>query len=399
MSRRILWSVAASFLLLLTACSGNQEKDDPAPEPEPPQPHPAKVFVHPGVTATADDISRMKSLVEKKVSPAYDAWYLLERSVYAQSTYKMKGPFKVISRNPSSGYDSTGHQYDMTAAYLNALMWVVSGDSSHAKTSLDILAAYSETVEAVDTTKDVILTSGFNTFHMVKAMELLRYTYDVPEKTLASFESMIRNIFVPVMKRDLEKQPYHIGNQDAVGNRGMMAAAIYLNDESLYEWSRAFFLDNCHNGCVKNYILPTTGQSQEMGRDQRHAQLGLSAMAETCELAHKQGDDDLYAAYGNLLLKGFDYAAQYNLGLTVPFQVMPDVTGRPDWAWKTISSEGRGEFLPYYEMVYNHYAVRKKLRSDAEMVLAVLEESRPETALDGSCLQDTYASLVYFNSK
>ena len=107
-----------------------------------------------------------------------------------------------------------------------------------------------------------------------------------------------------------------------------------------------------------------------------------------------------YAAYDNLLLKGFEYTAKYNIGLSVPFEVFKDVTQRSDWAFSTLSTEGRGVFLPYYEIVYNHYVYRKKLNNLTEFTAYALENnSRPETFLTDSRLQHTFASLVYYQSK
>lgn len=231
-------------------------------------------------------------------------------------------------------------------------------------------------------------------------MEIIRYTFDVPASKLETIAAMLKNVFLPVINKDLEQNPYHLGNQDAVGNRARMAAAVYLEDSKLYEQAKKFFIDSKYNGCVANYILASTGQCQESGRDQRHTQLGLGAMAETCEIAHKQGDDDLYAAHDNLLLKGFEYTAKYNAGLSVPFSVFKDVTERADWAYASISTSGRGTFLPYYELIYNHYVYRKKLNNQAEFTAYALENnSRPETYLSDSNLQHTFASLVYYQSK
>lgn len=58
-------------------------------------------------------------------------------------------------------------------------------------------------------------------------MEIIRYTYNVPDEKLETIANMLKNVFLPVMKTDLEKAPYHIGNQDAVGNRAILSTAIY----------------------------------------------------------------------------------------------------------------------------------------------------------------------------
>lgn len=401
-NKLLIYFYCLGLLFGLYACGETSSDENKQPTEEPDDSGSSKrTFIHPGVTVTTADIERMRKMVAEKQSPAYEAYQVLATLPSASSSYKMKGPYKVISRNKNSAnYNESNYEQDFLAAYMNALMWSVTQEKPYAEKALDIVYQYANTLEEIDTTDGVILISGFACFHLVKAMEIIRYTYNVPAEKLEAIANMLRNVFLPVMKSDLEKAAYHIGNQDAVGNRAILATAVYLEDSELYEWSKNFFLKSDHNGCIANYILPSTGQCQESGRDQRHTQLGLGAMAETCEIAHKQGDDDLYAAYDNLLLKGFEYTAKYNIGLTVPFEVFKDVTQRSDWAFSALSTEGRGVFLPYYEIVYNHYVYRKKLNNLTEFTAYVLENnSRPETFLTDSRLQHTFASLVYYQSK
>ena len=356
-------------------------------------------FVHPGITMTEGDIARIRKQVEDKVDPVYSAYVILEKHPYAQSDYDMVGPFEVISAGAGLP-DDNKHEADLAAAYCNALMWVLTRDEAHAEKALDIIWQYSTTLDHVDVTKNIILVNGFASYQIAKTMEILCYTYDVPQNKLDSIKKMLREKFIPHMTGDLSKSPYHIGNQDAVGCRGIMACGIFFDDRELYDWAKDFYLDSDHNGCVKNYIHPQTGQCQESGRDQTHAQLGLGVMAELCEVAWKQGDD-LYSAYDNLMLKGFEYTAKYNVGLSVPFEVMYDVTRRSDWAWKSLSSQDRGIFLPYYEYVYNHFRYRLGMNPQTEMTTYLLTEAdggRPETYLQKSDLQHTFASLVCFEA-
>lgn len=372
--------------------SGNGSSTD-TPDSPPPS------FVHPGITMTSEDIARVREQVKTGVEPVISAYRVLENHPYSSTDYKMRGPFSVISAGAGLPDDSK-HEADFSAAYCNALMYVITGIQEHAEKALDILWQYSNVLEKADVSKDIILLTGFASYQIAKTMELLCCTYDVPEEKKVSIDRMLEEKLVPHMKEDLSKSPYHIGNQDAVGCRGLMACGIYLDDREMYDFAKNFYIDSDHNGCLKNYIDPETGQCQESGRDQTHAQLGLGTMAEICEIAWKQGDD-LYSAYDDLILKGFEYTAKYNVGLNVPFKVMHDVTGRTDWAYKTLSSDGRGVFLPFYEYIFNHFRYRKNNRQGTEMTAYLLEENeggRPETYLHKSDLQFTFASLVCFEA-
>jgi len=46
--------------------------------------------------------------------------------------------------------------------------------------------------------------------------------------------------------------------------------------------------------------------------------MGLEYLANSCEIAWKQGFD-LYSAYDNGLATGFEYTAKYNLGMDMPY--------------------------------------------------------------------------------
>ena len=68
------------------------------------------------------------------------------------------------------------------------------------------------------------------------------------------------------------------------------------------------------------------------------------------------------AAYDNLLLKGFEYTAKYNLGFDVPYEPYRSFEGR--YHYKSISDNSRGRLRPMYEKVLNHFENRKDLKAE-----------------------------------
>jgi hypothetical protein len=133
-----------------------------------------------------------------------------------------------------------------------------------------------------------------------------------------------------------------------------------------------YFLNGEGNGSILHAVYDAdTGQLQESGRDQAHAQLGIGLLAALCEIANSQGDD-LYAAADNRLLKGFEYTAQYLLGMDVPFKTYSDQSR----THTEISPLNREQRRPIYEMVWNHYANRRGVPTPYSQQLA--EAIRPE---------------------
>ena len=59
----------------------------------------------------------------------------------------------------------------------------------------------------------------------------------------------------------------------------------------------------------------------------------------------------------------------------MPFKQWTDITGKYN-NWTVISDKARGQLRPIYEIAYNHYVNRKKLKMP--FTAQVLEKIRPE---------------------
>lgn len=387
-------------LLLAALLSCEKSGETPSPEPDP-QP---SVFAHPGILINSADILRMKEQISSGIYPVYETYQALCIHSLADPSYQIKGPFEYLNRD--TGGNGSAHENDFAAAWFLSVRWTISGDVSYGDKALEILYSYARILKGFeDGANDNPLCAGFDAYHIAKTAELLRYTgylestSDTEASTkLDAVDAMLLGIFVPMLDWFYSQPAYANGNWGAVITRAYMAIAIHSDNQDMFEKARAFYLEGEDNGCVKHYILPS-GQCQESGRDQRHAQLGLGALAETCEMAYKQGDETLYSAYDNLLLTGFEYTAKYNIGLSVLFVAWAGDYGVENW--DVISSVGRGDFLPYYEVVYNHYCVRKGIKESSEFTAYVLEEGgdRPEVGLSSSVIQFTFGSMLYYMSK
>jgi alpha-glucosidase len=338
-----------------------------------------KTFAHLGILHTQKDFARMRKLINAKTNPAYGSYLLLKDNKLSQADYKMEGPFRVISRDGEFGYTKSKMENDFHAAYQNALMWMLTENETYARKSLEILTGYADSLRMIPETNDAPLLAGLEGFKIIYAMEILKHTYCNKETqcmtSLQKIEKMFQTIFIPVLENFYRRPPYTNGNWGPIVTKTYMAAGIYFDDYSMYEKAVNFYLYGNDNGTIANYIDGETGQIQESGRDQAHSQLGIGAMAVVCEIAWKQGDD-LYSALNNRLLKGYEYVAKYNLGYDdLPFRQWTDITGRYN-NWTIISDRARGQLRPVFEIVYNHYVYRKKLKMPFSE--KVLEKIRPE---------------------
>lgn len=359
---KMLISIFTLVALLGTSCSeiedgvtdidswGNNQIDIYVPES----------FEHPGILHTRADLTRLKDIVERKSGAAYQGYNVFITDARSESDYVMRGPYEEIHRGNYNGSTiQSNYENDWNAAYQNAVMYCVTGDEAHARKASEIINAYASRTKAI-VGNDQPLLAGIMSVKLAYACEVMHYMYPkgVSDADFEKVKSMFRKVFVPVLETFISTPAYSNGNWGASVGMACTAAGILLDDKDLYRKGIEFYLTGRDNGTIVNYI-DDNGQCQESGRDQAHAQLGIACLSVTCELAHKQGMN-LYSLYDNRLMKGFEYMSAYMCGKDVPFKQWKDVTGKYN-NWSVISPDGRGNFRPVYQMVYNHYVNREHL--------------------------------------
>lgn len=301
---------------------------------------------------------------------------------YAQLDYKMAGPYAVVARDGEYRGSKGGSERDMKAARDLADIYAKHGaDSEKAKEkALAIINAYSATMQRLDG-HDAPLCA-IQCYELVRAMTTLR------EFKTSDWDAMVRRVMLPEIDKFEANSPYANGNWGAIVNRLRMACGIYLQDKDIYQASVDYFYHANDNGSLPNYISDT-GQCQETGRDQGHAQLGLEAIAQVCDMAWQQGDD-LWGALDNRVMKGFEYTARYNLGYDVPFTTWTDCTGLYN-DWTEPGQMSRGKLWDIYQLPYDHYVGRKGLSMPyTKMALDVLAGKRKNKTTEYAKLHAAY---------
>ncbi len=356
----------------------------------------ARRFVHPGILHTAEDLARIRQLVERNVCPPMGSFNILKADRKSQADYPMQGPFRNIARAGKYGHTKTPCEEDFNAAYYNALMWNITGDTEHADKAMEIIRAYAKTTEKIYGPDDP-LCAGLQGFIYVNAAELMRYTYPLEQyangwqaEDTKQVETLLRNVFCPVLDTFIHSSPYANGNWGQSVYKMLMATGVFLDDDALFGQALQLFDHGNDNGALPHYIVET-GQLQESGRDQAHTMLGIGCLSEMAEVAWKQGID-LYSAYDNRIMKGMEYLAQYNLGYDVPFTTWTDKTGRYN-NWTTPGEGSRGAFRAVFELAYNHYVYRRHLKMPyTEKVLGLI---RPEWQ-GFTCDNPGFGTLLFY---
>lgn len=336
----------------------------------------ASVFIHPGGLHTMADLDRMKTKVAENAHPWIDSWNKLIVDPLAQNSYKALPQANMgVSRQRAST--------DAHAAYLNAIRWYISGDVSYADCAIKICNDWSSTVNQIPTGNDIPGLSGIPISEFAMVAELLRISDRWTPNDFARFKNMMLKYWYPVCHGFLTNHngaciSTHWSNWDICNMSALISIGVLCDDTTIYNEGVEYFKNGEGMGSIMNAVCylhsPTMGQWQESNRDQEHAQLAVGMMAALCQVTWNQGLD-LYGYSNNRLLAGAEYVAKYNLWQPVPY-VAYNNCKEANQSWPSINGRGRLDDRPVWEMIYNHYVVRRGL--DAPYVKAMAQLIRPE---------------------
>ncbi len=249
-------------------------------------------FRHPGLLLTLEDLERMRSQVALGAEPYLSGWNRLRGESRASADYQAT-PFAIVTRNSDgTGEGNTELRDDAARALFTAVAWFVSGDEAYARTATGILNAWSSTLTAIEGDTDRFLAAGLYGNLLANAGELLRHTYPGWSVTDAErFERMLTEIFYPLSHEFLEthagsRVDHHYANWDAAQMVNIASIGVFSDQRALYEEAVDYFYEGPGNGNIMRAVFDgETGQLQESGRDQAHAQLGIGLLAALCETA------------------------------------------------------------------------------------------------------------------
>ncbi|MDF7799309.1 carbohydrate-binding protein [Pontiellaceae bacterium B1224] len=327
----------------------------------------SRAFVHPGLSHKLSDLDRMRDMVAAGIEPYASSFAAFASNGKSQHTYQ---PSSAAADLPTNNWTPNNNalRNDGVAAYYNALMWYITGDSRHAEASIRIFTAWSP-VQNID---GIPLNAGRH-WRLIEAAEIIKSTYDGWDPAdMQAFKDMLvypgySNTTEPSGNRSIywrafQGDPGRHGNQGLFAMRCVMAIGVFLDNEIIYdralrylqgaparsddipyvtgpsiadtqigtyehflEYSRtgqeSTIADYGYNEVIHNYIYPN-GQGQEFSRDMAHGLAGIGIIATMSEMAWSQGDD-LYGYLDNRPLLGLEYFYRYNLSWTDSF---PDQT-------------------------------------------------------------------------
>jgi hypothetical protein len=324
-------------------------------------------FAHPGLLHTEADFHRMRAKVRAKDQPWLAGWDKLVANSHSQSTWRPNPLATVVRGGTGENYGTLYN--DIAAAYQNALRWKVTGDRANGNAARDILNAWSATLKTVTGSADRFIAAGIYGYEFANAAEIMR---GYPGFDLERFKTMMRSVFYPVNNQFLTTHngafiSNYWGSWDMLTMASILAIGILCDDRPKAHQAIHYFKHGAGNGSIMNAV-------PHLYRG------GLGQWASVCEMAWNQGYD-LYGYGNNRFLAGAEYVAKYNLGRGVPYTPYTWYYGAPGvWSGsQTFTAAGpdsRGSARPIWEMPYNHYARRRRLK--APYLAAIAAKTRPE---------------------
>jgi parallel beta-helix repeat protein len=301
-------------------------------------------IVHPGILQARADLEFAKAKINAGEEPWKSSWDVWLRSPLASLDFNPE-PFVHVIRGAYAAGEKGGRELQDSASAANnhVMQWYISENEEHARKAIEILDAWSGTL-ADFAENDAMLLAGWTGGEFCNAAEILRATY--PQWSAASqeqFKRMLLTVYVPLLRMFY---PEANGNWDAAIMYTLLAIGIYCDNHELMDEVYRHFGFGPVNSGITRYVYPS-GQCQESCRDQGHAQLGLSYLANTCVAAWNQGVD-LFGEADNRLALGFEYTARYNLGEDVP-------------AYGVIGNGSRGKLSDTYHVILQHYQYEKHI--------------------------------------
>ncbi|WP_194842163.1 AbfB domain-containing protein [Gracilibacillus salitolerans] len=367
-------------------------------------------FQHPGILHTEEDFDRIQQMVNEGRQPYLDGYNQLDNSPLSSPNWTPRATDTIIRGGDG---DNVALLYiDINRAYQNALLWKITGNTEHGDTARDILNAWSSTLTTVTGNADRYLASGLNGYQLANVSEIMR---EYPGFNVTQMQDMLLNVFYkPLNERFLIGNEFGADHNDAYiqnywanwdlsNMAATVAIGIFCDRPDIYDLGIEYYKHGAGNGSIYNAIpfLHPDGlaQWQESGRDQAHTQLGVGLMAATSEMAWNQGDD-LYGWANNRLMRAAEYVAKYNNGYdNVPFSTYEWGSGQNGdvQTHTVISSAGRDEYRPIWELIYNHYANRMGLSvpNIATRAQQMRPEGGPDTRWPSTFDQPGFGTLLY----
>ena len=315
-------------------------------------------FQHPGVLVSQAQLDYIKIMVASHTEPFYSTYQKALNSNIGQLNYQIQGPpvGGIIDCGPTSNPNigCSAADNDSSAAYLQALLWYITGNHQYAQNAVNILNTYGYNLKGYSNS-NAPLQAAWDSQKFPRAAEIIRYTNaGWADADIQQFKTMLSTVILPGIINGSTSN----GNWEISMIEGMINIGIFNDDTATFNkgvlyWKQripAYFYYHTDGAApvpaprgTADWYGQTVfnssvdGISQETCRDFGHAQYSISGALDAAETAHIQGVDlynDTASNAFNRLTSALEFNAKYLLansstvpsyicGGTVTLQVYP----------------------------------------------------------------------------
>ena len=218
-------------------------------------------FVHPGITYTQGDFDRMKAMVEARQEPYYSTFLKLKESSYSS----LDAPVVNRGEQIQGGCFNATIGVDGRRAHDLALLWHLTGDEAYARKAVEYLNANSFYINT--SSRGTGPLDNGKIYLLIDAAEMMRDYSDWKPEDQQRFKDMLVHpgysntedfsakyanywddskngvtFYWNIYNFDAAR----FGNQGLFAARSMMAMAIYLDNEIMYDRAYRYLLGMKH---------------------------------------------------------------------------------------------------------------------------------------------------------
>jgi hyaluronate lyase len=285
-------------------------------------------FKHPGILLNLAQLDYIKQQVAGNVAPWSTGFNAAKASTYGSLTY-LPSPRSVVDDNVAAS--ETAVKNDSLAAYTQALLWYVTGNTTYANNAVAIMNGWARTLTGgfVSTRNPSNWTyrvdAALSAQNFARAAEIVRYTYSSgwSAADIASFQAMLATQFLPAIPDGMQQGNY-AGYYNSAMAEARMAIGVFNEDLTAFNlglaaWRRALPAyiymksDGANPGCPIDWTAsyctparllslwfsgktPTPAYVDGLTQDTYYSNLqnagyGIAAIEQAAETAYQQGID------------------------------------------------------------------------------------------------------------
>lgn len=339
-------------------------------------------FSHPGVLLNRAQLDLIKQRVKDGIEPQHTAFAALLKSPLADLNYT-PSPRATIECGPNSRPDlgCKDERRDCTAAYTQALAWVVTGNEKYARNAIRIMNAWASTLTGGHVNENGPVQAAWAGAVWPRAAEIIRYTFEGwAKEDIARFGKMLVTQYVPSLIDGSDEN----GNKELAMSEALIAIGVFNDNRITFAHGVKMWRGRAPsyiyltsdgpapiappNGLPKSAQWSNKGKTtpfvdgllQETMRDPHHANMGFSSIVNAAETARQQGVD-LYAEQGKRIVAAMEFQAQF----------LPPNTAKPP-------ANLEFSLQPTWEIAYNHF--HHRLGMALPKMAAVIPTNRPTGA-------------------